>query len=114
MLPPEKRRIGMVFQDYALFPHLPVSGNIAFGLHGAPQAAARVAELARLVGLSAALEKYPHEISGGQQQRVALLRRAPTCCCSTSRSPTWTSTCASGCRPKCARSSRRAAPPRSW
>jgi iron(III) transport system ATP-binding protein len=76
MLPPEKRRIGMVFQDYALFPHLPVSGNIAFGLHGASQAerSARVAELAALVGLSAALEKYPHEISGGQQQRVALAR----------------------------------------
>ena len=76
MLPPEKRRIGMVFQDYALFPHLTVNGNIAFGLHRAPQAerSARVAELAALVGLSGALEKYPHEISGGQQQRVALAR----------------------------------------
>jgi len=74
MLPPDKRRIGMVFQDYALFPHLTVSGNIAFGLRGASQAAARVAELAKLVGLSSSLEKYPHEISGGQQQRVALAR----------------------------------------
>ena len=74
MLPPEKRRIGMVFQDYALFPHLTVSGNIAFGLHGAAQASARVAELAQLVGLSSTLHKYPHEISGGQQQRVALAR----------------------------------------
>ena len=76
MLPPEKRRIGMVFQDYALFPHLPVAGNIAFGLHAVPPAerAARVRELAELVGLSAALGKYPHEISGGQQQRVALAR----------------------------------------
>jgi len=76
MVPPEKRRIGMVFQDYALFPHLPVAANIAFGLHGAAQAGrtARVRELAELVGLSAALEKYPHEISGGQQQRVALAR----------------------------------------
>jgi iron(III) transport system ATP-binding protein len=74
-VPPEKRRIGMVFQDYALFPHLTVSGNIAFGLR-APGAerAARVAELAGMVGLSAVLEKYPHEISGGQQQRVALAR----------------------------------------
>jgi iron(III) transport system ATP-binding protein len=76
MLPPERRRIGMVFQDYALFPHLAVSANIAFGLHAIPaqERAARVAELAQLVGLSASLDKYPHEISGGQQQRVALAR----------------------------------------
>src|SRR5687767_15855624 len=76
MLPPEKRRIGMVFQDYALFPHLSVAGNIAFGLHaaGAQERGARVQELAKLVGLAAALEKFPHEISGGQQQRVALAR----------------------------------------
>jgi iron(III) transport system ATP-binding protein len=75
-LPPEKRHLGMVFQDYALFPHLRVADNIAFGLHGAPRAGrlARVRELAELVGLSASLEKYPHEISGGQQQRVALAR----------------------------------------
>src|SRR5262245_9129076 len=76
MVPPEKRRIGMVFQDYALFSHLTVAGNIAFGLHAIPadERSARVAELAELVGLTAALEKYPHEISGGQQQRVALAR----------------------------------------
>jgi iron(III) transport system ATP-binding protein len=76
MLAPEKRRIGMVFQDYALFPHLSVAGNIAFGLHAAAadERAARVQELAKLVGLGAALEKFPHEISGGQQQRVALAR----------------------------------------
>jgi iron(III) transport system ATP-binding protein len=76
MLPPEERRIGMVFQDYALFPHLPVAANIAFGLHRAPHAerAARVRELAELVGLATVLDKYPHEISGGQQQRVALAR----------------------------------------
>src|SRR5262245_10707256 len=75
-VPPEKRRIGMVFQDYALFPHLAVAGNIAFGLHGvsSEERSARVRELAQLVGLSAALDKYPHEISGGQQQRVALAR----------------------------------------
>src|SRR5687768_15189400 len=76
MVPPEQRRIGMVFQDYALFPHLVVADNIAFGLHDTrrEERAARVRELAELVGLSAALDKYPHEISGGQQQRVALAR----------------------------------------
>ena len=76
MVAPEHRRIGMVFQDYALFPHLSVADNIAFGLHRAPaqERGARVAELATLVGLSTALDKYPHEISGGQQQRVALAR----------------------------------------
>jgi iron(III) transport system ATP-binding protein len=74
--PPEKRRIGMVFQDYALFPHLKVSENIAFGLHDLARGErnARVRELAEMVGLAAALEKFPHEISGGQQQRVALAR----------------------------------------
>ena len=76
MVPPEQRRIGMVFQDYALFPHLSVAENIGFGLHGATrdQRKARTAELAGLVGLAHELEKYPHEISGGQQQRVALAR----------------------------------------
>jgi iron(III) transport system ATP-binding protein len=73
MLPPEARRIGMVFQDYALFPHLTVAKNIAFGLRSAdPQA--RVRELAELTGLADALGQYPHELSGGQQQRVALAR----------------------------------------
>ena len=70
---PEKRRVGMVFQDYALFPHLTVAGNIAFGLR-VDGREARVRELAELVGLQASLQKYPHEISGGQQQRVALAR----------------------------------------
>jgi iron(III) transport system ATP-binding protein len=76
MLPPEKRRVGMVFQDYALFPHLTVAANIAFGLHAVPaeDRGSRVRELGELVGLSAVLDKYPHEISGGQQQRVALGR----------------------------------------
>ena len=76
MLPPEARRIGMVFQDYALFPHLTVARNIAFGLHGATGAerADRVRELAELAGLADALGQYPHELSGGQQQRVALAR----------------------------------------
>jgi iron(III) transport system ATP-binding protein len=75
-VPPELRRIGMVFQDYALFPHLDVGANIAFGLHAFARAhrQARVQELAQLVGLTHELEKFPHEISGGQQQRVALAR----------------------------------------
>ena len=75
-VPPEARRIGMVFQDYALFPHLRVADNITFGLHAWPQAqrTARLRELAELVGLSQVLPKYPFELSGGQQQRVALAR----------------------------------------
>ncbi len=75
-LPPERRRVGMVFQDYALFPHLSAERNIAFGLHGLPAdaKAARVAELLRVIDLEEARERYPHELSGGQQQRVALAR----------------------------------------
>ena len=75
-LPPEARRIGMVFQDYALFPHLNVARNIAFGLHGADDAtrSARVNELLDIVGLTGAAKSYPQELSGGQQQRVALAR----------------------------------------
>jgi iron(III) transport system ATP-binding protein len=75
-LPPEQRHIGMVFQDYALFPHLTVINNIGFGLHQLPKndQASRVNELLGTVGLSDAANKYPHELSGGQQQRVALAR----------------------------------------
>lgn len=75
-MPPERRRIGLMFQDYALFPHLDAAGNIGFGLRG--QAAAhrreRVAEMLALVGLPEAGSAYPHELSGGQQQRIALAR----------------------------------------
>ena len=73
---PEKRRIGMVFQDYALFPHLTIEKNVAFGLGKKPQEDAhlRVRQLLATVGLSGQGEKYPHELSGGQQQRVALAR----------------------------------------
>lgn len=76
VLPPEERRIGMVFQDYALFPHLNIAANVGFGLRslGDEQRRARVAELVELVGLGESLEAFPHEISGGQQQRVALAR----------------------------------------
>ena len=74
--PPEARRIGMVFQDYALFPHLDVGRNVAFGLQGlkAAERAARVAEVLKLVGLEGAERLHPHQLSGGQQQRVALAR----------------------------------------
>jgi iron(III) transport system ATP-binding protein len=76
LLAAEKRRIGMVFQDYALFAHLTVAGNVGFGLTDRHQPAgkARVDELLALVGLAAHAQKYPHQLSGGQQQRVALAR----------------------------------------
>lgn len=73
-LPPEQRRIGMVFQDYALFPHLSVQDNIAFGIHRHPERKRVVEELLDLVKLSSLGRRYPHELSGGQQQRVALAR----------------------------------------
>lgn len=73
-VPPEHRRIGMVFQDYALFPHLDVAGNVGFGLHGAPGDRERVAQLLETVGLASSARRFPHELSGGQQQRVALAR----------------------------------------
>ncbi len=75
-VPPHLRRIGMVFQDYALFPHLNVADNIAFGLsgHSAEARKARVAELLSLIGLPDYGGHYPHQLSGGQQQRVALAR----------------------------------------
>ena len=75
-LPPEARRIGMVFQDYALFPHLDVGRNVAFGLKHLPAAERdrRVAEVLALVDLTGSERRYPHELSGGQQQRVALAR----------------------------------------
>ncbi|MBK9132586.1 MAG: ABC transporter ATP-binding protein [Gammaproteobacteria bacterium] len=73
---PEKRRLGMVFQDYALFPHLNVHDNVIFGLRGRSKAEQRrvAGELLEVIGLSGAERRYPHELSGGQQQRVALAR----------------------------------------
>jgi iron(III) transport system ATP-binding protein len=70
---PEARRVGMVFQEYALFPHLDVGGNVAFGLNGREKQA-RINEMLELVGMSEYGKRMPHELSGGQQQRVALAR----------------------------------------
>ncbi|MCX7563142.1 ABC transporter ATP-binding protein [Xanthomonadaceae bacterium XH05] len=74
--PPERRHVGMVFQDYALFPHLSVAGNVGFGLRGMARAErdARVHGILERIGLEALAGRYPHELSGGQQQRVALAR----------------------------------------
>ena len=76
MIPTENRRVGMVFQEYALFPHLRVQDNIAFGLRhlARSERTARVQEMLRLTGLEGFERRYPHELSGGQQQRVALAR----------------------------------------
>ena len=76
IVPPEARRIGMVFQDYALFPHLDVAANVgfAFGRRWDPEQRRRVQAMLDLVGLGGAGAKFPHELSGGQQQRVALAR----------------------------------------
>ncbi|MDG2617179.1 ABC transporter ATP-binding protein [Thermoleptolyngbya sichuanensis XZ-Cy5] len=73
MVPPEQRSVGMVFQDFALFPHLTVQENIAFGL-GKGDSRGQVSEAIALVGLTGYERAYPHELSGGQQQRVALAR----------------------------------------
>ena len=74
--PPESRGIGVVFQDYALFPHLDIAANIGFGLRdrGPREKSARIAQMLDLVGLRGFETRYPHELSGGQQQRVALAR----------------------------------------
>jgi iron(III) transport system ATP-binding protein len=73
---PERRRIGMVFQDYALFPHLTIEQNVAFGVAELPRAEReeRVQQMLELVGLAHAARRAPHQLSGGQQQRVALAR----------------------------------------
>jgi len=78
---PEKREVGMVFQDYALFPHLNVYQNISFGLGGSPKCfrQERIEEMLKLVNLPEKKKSYPHELSGGQQQRVALARTLAPC-----------------------------------
>jgi iron(III) transport system ATP-binding protein len=73
-VPPERRGVGLVFQEHALFPHLSVGDNVAFGLRRAPDAARRTGDVLAMVGLVALRDRYPHELSGGERQRVALAR----------------------------------------
>ena len=76
LIPPEQRGIGMVFQDYALFPHLSVADNATFGLRRQSKSEQRkvAEEMLELVGLEDCMDRYPHELSGGQQQRIAVAR----------------------------------------
>ena len=76
LLPPERRGIGIVFQDYALFPHLTAAANVAFGLRDMTKTERRktAAAMLELVGLETSAWRYPHELSGGEQQRVAVAR----------------------------------------
>lgn len=75
-VPPEERKIGMVFQDYALFPHLTLLENVAFGLRGRGrrERETKAMEVLEMVGMAGMAQRYPHELSGGEQQRVALAR----------------------------------------
>ncbi|MCC6433958.1 MAG: ABC transporter ATP-binding protein [Acidimicrobiales bacterium] len=73
-LAPEHRHVGLVFQEHALFPHLSVADNVAFGLRRRPDRTRRAAEMLELVGLERYGERFPHELSGGERQRVALAR----------------------------------------
>ncbi len=100
-VPPYKRPVNMMFQSYALFPHMSVAENIAFGLKqdGMEKAAQdeRVEQMLKLVKLEEFARRKPHQLSGGQRQRVALARSIalrPRCCCSTSRSARSTRSCA--------------------
>ena len=106
------RQVGFVFQHYALFRHMSVFENVAFGLRVRPrsrrptkeQINAKVFELLRLVQLDVQANRYPHQLSGGQRQRVALARRWPSsrrCCCWTSPSGRWTRGCGRNCGSGC-------------
>jgi len=101
VVPPEQRRIGVVFQDYALFPHLTIAGNIAFGLRGATanERDARVGELLQVVGLTGLgpnIRRNCPAASSSASPSPARWRLARNCCCLTSPSPTSTWTCANG------------------
>jgi molybdate transport system ATP-binding protein len=80
-LPPQARKVGLLFQEYALFPHLSVAGNVGFGLAGRPreERRARIEELAASFGIADLLARRPAELSGGQRQRVALARALAPC-----------------------------------
>ena len=97
-LPPNKRDIGFLFQNYALWPHMTVYQNIAFGLENLKwdkkKIRARVDELLAMLKIEEFEKRYPSELSGGQQQRVAI---APQCSSWTSRFPTWTPSCELKC-----------------
>lgn len=71
---PEKRKVGLVFQDYALFPHLNLMQNVLYGISKDKNKNERAEEVLKLVGLKELKDRYPHQLSGGQQQRVALAR----------------------------------------
>jgi iron(III) transport system ATP-binding protein len=73
-VPPERRRVGMVFQDFALFPHLTVRDNVGYGIRRDPDRDVRVNELLEMVGMITDADRYPHQLSGGMQQRVAVAR----------------------------------------
>jgi iron(III) transport system ATP-binding protein len=73
-VPPERRHVGVVFQDYALFPHLSVAANVEYGVHDRGTRSTRRNEMLELVGLADKANRYPHELSGGEQQRVAIAR----------------------------------------
>jgi iron(III) transport system ATP-binding protein len=74
LMPPERRRVGMVFQDYALFPHMTVARNVAYGVASKADRKKRVRDSIEMVGLAGLEDRLPSELSGGQQQRVALAR----------------------------------------
>ena len=116
-VPPNKRDVNMVFQSYALFPHMSVWENVAFGLKQRRSAAEeeirrRVGEMLEIVDLTGREKRRPRELSGGQQQRVALARalvNRPGRCCSTSRSARSTSSSARPCSSSSSASSARSA-----